>query len=582
MAHYRVMARKYRPRTLAELIGQEALVRTLTNAIDSGRIAHAFLFTGIRGVGKTTTARIIARSLNCVNGPTIDPCGTCEHCVAIAEDRHMDVLEMDAASRTGVNDIRELIETVQYAPVSARYKVYIIDEVHMLSTSAFNALLKTLEEPPPHVKFVFATTEIRKIPVTILSRCQRFDLKRVGAEALAAHLANICGLESVTCEAEALALIARMAEGSVRDSLSLLDQAVALSGGAVTAEQVRGMLGISDRGRVYDLLESLAGADLPQTLQQARAMVADGADPVLILQDLLEVVGFITQVQIAPALAEDITHPEAERLRAADLARKLDVAALARMWQLLLKGLSECRLAPNALAALEMLLVRIGYLATLPPLDLLVREGQSQPDGGGEAPAPRAAAPTQAPMQAAPVQAVPIQTAPQPAAPQPAATPPAADSEPPVWEDEPGASEPAAPSMDGTAEAPVGEDAPSAPAAAPERFEDVVALFAARKEVRLLHHLKQDVRLQHFEPGAIRFVQNPHLPPDFAARVAACLKAWTATPWEVGFGEGEGTASIAEQQHAEQEQQRQEAIGHPLVQEALTLFEGAQVTAVKL
>lgn len=563
MAHYRVMARKYRPRTLAELIGQEALVRTLANAIESGRIAHAFLFTGIRGVGKTTTARIIARSLNCVKGPTIEPCGECEHCVAIAEDRHMDVLEMDAASRTGVNDIREIIETVQYAPVSARYKVYIIDEVHMLSTSAFNALLKTLEEPPPHVKFVFATTEIRKIPVTILSRCQRFDLKRVSAEALATHLNTICNLESVGADTEALALIARMAEGSVRDSLSLLDQAVALSGGAVTADQVRGMLGISDRGRVYDLLEALGGGELPRALELVRGMVADGADPVLVLQDLLEVVGFITQVQIAPQLAQDITHPETERLRASELAKRFDVAALSRMWQLLLKGLNECRMAPSALAALEMILVRVGYLATLPPLEELLK-GQG---GNGVTVSSPQPAPLPKPAVSHPMEQNPAQPPSKPVSMQ-AQQYQAAE---PVRQPDP------APSQEPTSVA-------NGPAALETvaTFEEVVALFNRKKEVRLVHHLKSDVRLQHFEPGQIRFVRDAHLPGDFTAKVSALLKEWTGAAWDVAFGEGEGAASLAEQNQVRQDQERQQAIEHPLVQEALTLFEGAQVTAVKL
>ncbi|MDE3061315.1 MAG: DNA polymerase III subunit gamma/tau, partial [Pseudomonadota bacterium] len=375
MPEYRVLARKYRPATFADLIGQEALVRTLTNAIETGRIAHAFLLTGIRGVGKTTTARIIARALNCEQGPTISPCGTCANCTMIAEDRHMDVIEMDAASHTGVGDIRELIDTVRYLPGSARYKVYIIDEVHMLSTSAFNALLKTLEEPPPHVKFIFATTEARKIPVTILSRCQRFDLKRVPLETLATHLANICAKEQVQAEEEALKIMAVAAEGSVRDALSLLDQAI--TRGPITAASVRQMLGSADNTATFRLLETLLVGDIAGALAELRRQYADGADPLLIVQDALEVTHLITRVKVTPAALADVSLSEHDRAAAKAMADKLAMPVLTRLWQMWLKGIGEVRMAPMPLAALEMLLVRIAYAAELPTPAEVIRAGEA-------------------------------------------------------------------------------------------------------------------------------------------------------------------------------------------------------------
>ncbi|TAN72478.1 MAG: DNA polymerase III subunit gamma/tau, partial [Magnetospirillum sp.] len=367
-APYRVLARKYRPTDFAGLIGQEALVRTLSNAIQSGRLAHAFVLTGVRGVGKTTTARIIARALNCVGvdgkgGATIDPCGVCEHCRAIAEDRHVDVLEMDAASRTGVDGIRELIESVRYRPTSARFKIYIVDEVHMLSTAAFNALLKTLEEPPEHVKFVFATTEIRKIPVTVLSRCQRFDLRRVEMDVLARHFAAIAGKENAEIEPAALKLIARAADGSVRDGLSLLDQAISHGAGLVSEAQVRDMLGLADRARVFDLLDAVMKGDVAGALDQIADQYAAGADPAVVLQDMLELVHWLTRLKVTPDAADAVTVSETERVRGRQMSEGLALAALTRAWQMLLKGLAETRSAPNPLQAAEMAVVRLAYAA---------------------------------------------------------------------------------------------------------------------------------------------------------------------------------------------------------------------------
>ncbi len=375
-APYRVLARKYRPSDFAGLIGQEALVRTLTNAIAQGRLAHAFMLTGVRGVGKTTTARILARAFNCIGpdgkgGPTASPCGVCEHCTAIAEDRHVDVIEMDAASRTGVNDIRELIEGVRYRPVSARFKIYIIDEVHMLSSSAFNALLKTLEEPPEHVKFIFATTEIRKVPVTVLSRCQRFDLRRIEADKLAQHLGSIAASEGARLAPNALALIARAADGSARDGLSLLDQAITLvdqsKGEAeVTEDQVRAMLGIADRTQLFELYEAVMAGRAAEALGQLRRMYEAGADPIVVLQDLLDLTHWLTRCKLTPDVLQQPAVPEAERKRGGALSKDLSLPVLARAWQMLLKGLGEAQYAPQPLAAVEMALIRLMHVADLP------------------------------------------------------------------------------------------------------------------------------------------------------------------------------------------------------------------------
>src|SRR5882757_6555209 len=368
-AAYRVLARKYRPTTFAEMIGQDALVRTLTNAMAGGRLAHAFVLTGVRGVGKTTTARLIAKALNCVGpdgkgGPTPDPCGVCVNCTAIAEDRHVDVLEMDAASRTGIDDIRELLEGVRYRPTSARYKIYIIDEVHMLSDKAFNALLKTLEEPPEHVKFIFATTEIRKVPVTVLSRCQRFDLKRVPQETLVEHFGKISAVEKVEISPEALALIARAADGSVRDGLSMLDQAIAHGGGVVDSAQVRDMLGLADRSKVLDLFEKTLRGDAKAVVAALGEMHDSGADPVLILQDLLELTHWVTRLKVAPEAGA--SSADSERAQGLAMAAKLSMASLTRAWTLLLKGLQETLAAPSPLRAAEMALIRLCYVADLP------------------------------------------------------------------------------------------------------------------------------------------------------------------------------------------------------------------------
>ncbi|MGA7973785.1 MAG: DNA polymerase III subunit gamma/tau, partial [Pseudolabrys sp.] len=383
---YRVLARKYRPASFDDLIGQDAMVRTISNAFETGRIPQAWILTGVRGVGKTTTARILARALNyelpdgSVTGPTITMPTMGVHCQAIIESRHIDVLEMDAASHNSVDDVRQINDAVRYAPVSARYKVYILDEVHMLSGAAFNALLKTLEEPPPHAKFIFATTEIRKVPVTVLSRCQRFDLRRVDASVLVQHLQGIAGKERIEIEPAALALIARAAEGSVRDSLSLLDQAIAHAAGAVRAEDVRQMLGLADRVRVVDLFEAVMKGDAAAALTELRAQYNIGADPAVVLNDLAEFTHFVTRVKVVPAVADDVSLSEAERTRGRDFATKLSMRVLSRTWQMLLKGINEVQVSGRPVAAAEMVLVRLAYAADLPTPDEVIR---ALGEGGG-------------------------------------------------------------------------------------------------------------------------------------------------------------------------------------------------------
>ena len=401
---YQVLARKYRPETFADLVGQDAMVRTLKNAFDADRIAQAFVMTGIRGTGKTTTARIIAKGMNCIGpdgngGPTTEPCGVCEHCTAIMEGRHVDVMEMDAASRTGVGDIREIIDSVHYRAASARYKIYIIDEVHMLSTSAFNALLKTLEEPPAHVKFIFATTEIRKVPVTVLSRCQRFDLRRIEPEVMIALLRKIATSEQAEIAEDALALITRAAEGSARDATSLLDQAISHGAGETTADQVRAMLGLADRGRVLDLYDMILKGDAGGALNELSAQYADGADPMAVLRDLAEITHWVSVVKITPEAADDPTISPDERARGQAMANTLPMRVMTRMWQMLLKAIEEVSAAPNAMMAAEMAIIRLTHVADLPSPEELVRKLQNTPvppqtppsggpGGGSGAPAP--------------------------------------------------------------------------------------------------------------------------------------------------------------------------------------------------
>ena len=514
---YRVLARKYRPSNFDELIGQEALVRTLTNAFAQNRIAHAFMLTGVRGVGKTTTARIIARALNCIGpdgkgGPTITPCGVCENCIAIAADRHIDVLEMDAASRTGVDDVRELIEGVRYAPGSARYKVYIVDEVHMLSKNAFNALLKTLEEPPPHVKFIFATTEIRKVPITVLSRCQRFDLRRVEAQLLVAHFARIAAAEHVTVEPEALTLIARAAGGSVRDGLSLLDQAIALGDGAVAATQVRDMLGLADRTVTLDLYEAAMGGDAAATLAILGRLHAAGADPAQIVEDLLELTHTLTRMRLAPGGGGEGVELDAKRMAA--IAEKLSMPILTRSWQLLLKGAGEVQIAPNPQAAAEMVLLRLTFAADLPTPGDLVRQLRAN---GASAPQAAAAPPT----------------TPSGGSGARASTPTASSGGAALARAEPEPMPVTPPSIE--AALPVAAQAGAELPPALNSFRDVVQLFRQKREGLLEFHLTASARLVRFEAGIIELNTLPTAPPNLANRVGTLLSSWTGRRWVVGI-----------------------------------------------
>jgi len=534
-AHYTVIARKYRPRTFGDLIGQEAMVRTLTNAFASGRIAHAFMLTGVRGVGKTTTARLLARALNyesdTVHQPSLAELATLgRHCPAILEGRHLDVLELDAASRSKVDEMRELLDGVRYAPAQARYKVYIIDEVHMLSPAAFNALLKTLEEPPPHAKFIFATTEIRKVPVTILSRCQRFDLRRVEPAVISASLARVAEAEGFAIDGEALALIARAAEGSVRDAQSLLDQALAQAeaGERVDAAAVRDMLGLADRAQTIDLFEAAVRGEAGPAIEAFRALFAFGADPAIVMLDMLE---HCHGASVAKTLGPDALElPKDQAARLAAIGAALSAGSLSRLWQMLLKGLNEVRAAPDPAAAVEMCLIRLAYAADLPgPEDALkaLREGAAgsgspTPGGGGGGGGGARA---------------------------------------------------------GLARAP--ELAPAHKLAAPASFEDVAALIDARRDIGLRLDVEKYVRPISFRPGAIEFEPVPGAPSNLAQRLSARLKEWTGQPWLVVAQGGGGAETLMERQNRDLAAAQAEALAEPFVQAVLATFPGAEILEVR-
>ena len=531
-APYRVLARKYRPTRFDDLIGQETMVRILRNAFATGRVAHAFMLTGVRGVGKTTTARIIARCLNCTGpdgtgGATAEPCGVCPDCVAILADRHPDVVEMDAASRTGVDDVREIIEATRYRPIQARTKVFIVDEVHMLSRNAFNALLKTLEEPPPHVKFVFATTELRKVPVTVLSRCQRFDLRRVRITELAAHFGRIATQEAVTVEPAALDAIARAADGSVRDGLSLLDQAIAQADGPITEAAVSDMLGLADRGLVFDLMDAVMAGQPRQALEITERAHERGADLGMMLQDLLELTYTLTRLKSLPSLRESHELPEAERTRGAALADQLSVPVLARTWQMLLKGVGEVETAPDRRAAAEMVLIRLCHVSDVPPPGDLVQR---------------------------------LSNAPAPAVAQPG---------------------PIAPSGGGGARAVVG-GASIAVEAAPRlaSFRDVTALVAERREAMLHAHLIHSVHVVRFAPPVIELRPQPEAPKDLASKLGALLTEVTGTRWTIALSTAQGEATVAEQGNAADAARRMAAADHPLVRAIMDAFPGARIDSV--
>jgi len=570
---YRVLARKYRPRTFAELIGQDAMVRTLTNAIAADRLPHAFILTGVRGVGKTSTARIIARALNCIGedgngGPTADPCGVCEHCVAITEDRHVDVIEMDAASRTGVDDIRELIDGVRYRPVNARYKIYIIDEVHMLSKNAFNALLKTLEEPPEHVKFLFATTETRRVPVTVLSRCQRFDLRRVDIPVLSAHFASIAEQEGIAISEGAIGLVARAADGSVRDGLSLLDQAIAHAGGADSAEGVgeeivRDMLGLVDGGKLYDLFEAAMGGKASEALDAFADMHNSGADPAQVLEDLLQLTHWLSRLKLSPAAAQAAGVSQMDAERGSALAEKLSMPVLGRTWQLLVKGLGEVRMAPSAGQAAEMVLIRLAYMADMPPPADVIRKLTS---GAAESVTPAGGAPASAPARPSGNGGATAMTG-------GGAAPALRPDEPPAPETAPETA------PDTMPQAALAEPSPAG-LPMPGSFEEVVALFDEKREALLHAHLVNRVHLVGFQPGHIELRAQDDAPGDLANRVIRLLNEWTGENWLVSLSDEPGAETLGNQRRAAAEVRRGEAIGHPLVQEALSLFPGATVEAV--
>ncbi|MGR3527161.1 MAG: DNA polymerase III subunit gamma/tau [Paracoccaceae bacterium] len=549
---YRVLARKYRPETFADLVGQDAMVRTLRNAFAADRIAQAFIMTGIRGTGKTTTARIIAKGMNCIGvdgtgGPTTDPCGQCEHCVAIMEGRHVDVMEMDAASRTGVGDIREIIESVHYRAASARYKIYIIDEVHMLSTSAFNALLKTLEEPPAHVKFIFATTEIRKVPVTVLSRCQRFDLRRIEPEVMIALLRKIAGAEGAQISDDALALITRAAEGSARDATSLLDQAISHGAGETTADQVRAMLGLADRGRVLDLFDMIMRGDAGGALAELGAQYADGADPMAVLRDLAEVTHWISVVKITPDAAEDPTVGPDERARGQTMAEGLPLRALARMWQMLLKALDEVAQAPNAMMAAEMAVIRLTHVADLPTPEELVRKLPDLPPpspGGG-----------------------------------PGGGIVAGGMDSGASAMTRGGSVPSGNGGGSTVQA-VALDADQALARFPT-FDHVVDLIRANRDVKLLVEVETGVQLAAYRPGRIEFVPAEGAASDLAQRLGQRLQLWTGNRWAVSLVNEGGAPSIAAARDATEANLKAEVEAHPMMQAVLSAFPKARITEIR-
>jgi DNA polymerase-3 subunit gamma/tau len=536
---YRVLARKYRPANLDDLIGQDATVRILRSAFALNRIAHAFMLTGVRGVGKTTTARIIARALNCIGpdgrgGPTPDPCGVCANCTAILADRHPDVIEMDAASRTGVDDVREIIEATRFRPMQARTKVFIIDEIHMLSRHAFNALLKTMEEPPPHVKFVFATTEIRKVPVTVLSRCQRFDLRRIPVGLLAAHFERVARAEGVEAEPEALAAIARAADGSVRDGLSLLDQAIAQGdGAAVTASHVAEMLGVADRGQVFDLMEAVLEGRAADALALTDRANELGVDLGVLLGDLLELTHTLSRLKTVPALRNSQELAELERVRGAALADRIGIPVLGRAWQMLLKGTAEIEAAPDRRAAAEMILIRLCHVSDLPPPGDLVRRLQAQQT------------PAQAVLQ------------------------------------------PGGPGSGGGARAAAGGGASLAVAAVADAapvlagFRDVVALAAAQREAVLHGHLLHSVHLVRWAPPVIELRPEPDAPRDLAQRLASLLHAATATRWTIVLSAEPGQPTLARQGLDADTARRQTAAEHPMVKAILATFPGARIEAVR-
>ena len=542
---YRVLARKYRPTTFADLVGQEALVRTLKNAIETNRIAQAYILTGIRGVGKTTSARIIARALNCIGpdgkgGMTTQPCGVCEHCKAIAEDRHVDVIEIDAASNTGVANVREIIETTRYNPTSARFKIYIIDEVHMLSNAAFNALLKTLEEPPERVKFIFATTEIRKVPTTVLSRCQRFDLRRVEPELLMQHFKNIIEKENVSAEEEALKLIARAADGSVRDGLSLLDQAIAHGGGNVTANFVRAMIGLADRAVIIGLYEQVMKGNIKQALDSFSKQYACGADPVIILQDLLELTHWLTRVKIAPELADDGSMAAEEQQRCLDMAKNLPMSVLTRTWQMLLKGLDETIKAPSTKQAAEMVLIRLAYAADLPTPGDLIKELKSNQTTLGTS---SSSAHVETNKNSFQSQWSGVRIA--------GNTAPAVQTQPQTT-------------------------------VMFNSLADIVAYAYKQNEMIFAYNVEKFVSVVSFEQGKIAFFPMDRAPNNLAGELVEKLRQWTGRQWVVTVVNRQGGQTLIQQAQTNAENLKKTMSQHSLVSAILKAFPNTKIDTIRL
>jgi DNA polymerase III subunit gamma/tau len=572
---YRVLARKYRPENFGDLIGQEPMVRTLTNAFETGRIAQAWMLTGVRGVGKTTTARILGRALNYKHGdvdkPTIDLSVVGEHCQAIMEGRHVDVIEMDAASHTGIDDIREIIEQVRYRPVSARYKVYIIDEVHMLSNQAFNGLLKTLEEPPPHVKFIFATTEIRKVPITVLSRCQRFDLRRIDTSLLTAHLRKIAGLEDINVDDASLSMIARAGEGSVRDSLSIFDQAIAHGAGTVDAQAVRSMLGLADRARIIDLFEMLMRGDVASALREFRAQYDVGADPSVVLTELADFNHLVTRIRFTPDVADDISLSEDERLRGRDFADKLSIRVLSRTWQMLLKGIAEVEGSNRPVQAAEMLLIRLAHAADLPTLDEALKSlddgtaPSSPATGGGSRPGPNTGNGSGGAMASYAGDAVAAarSTVNGNGGATMRLVEPAAQAEPAV---------PASPQI-------VEEAVPSV---ALDSMEDIVALADKHRDMQFKIMVRNYVRLVSIKPGRLEINLTESAPKTLLTDLSQRLGDWTGIRWMVSLSREEGGKTLHEVETAKREGLLSDARADPDVAAILSKFPGAKIINVRI
>ncbi|WP_120497869.1 DNA polymerase III subunit gamma/tau [Kiloniella sp. EL199] len=573
-AAYQVLARKYRPASFSDLYGQDALVQTITNAIDTDRLAHAFILTGVRGVGKTTSARIIAKALNCIgvdgqSGPTADPCSVCESCTSIAQDRHVDVMEMDAASRTGVGDIRELIESVRYRPVSARKKVYIIDEVHMLSNSAFNALLKTLEEPPEHVVFIFATTEIRKVPVTVLSRCQRFDLRRLEHQELIKLFTMILGKEKIEFEQEAIGLLARAADGSARDGLSLLDQAIALGGGEkIESEPIRHMLGMADRTRIFDLYDALMQGDCPESLNILSDLYNGGAEPLVVMKDLLELSHLLTRAKLVPQTLEAPGIPEAERVRGGEMCAKLSMPLLARTWQMLLKGLGEIQIAPHPLQATEMVIIRLAYASNLPTPGDLIKKLQDAPAGN---------APAGGVQNKAGGQGATISTGSSKSVRGIAGTGQAVAMDPGVAVSSGAATKPELVVDNTSPDVEFEEEV----YASPKTFRDVINLARDRGERILSAYLGNDVHLIRFIPGEIEYKPAENAPRDLSAKIQRHLSEWTGETWKVTETAKEGVDTIRAQEKQINQALDDKAMQDPLVLSVLKLFPGTKLISRK-